>query len=118
MEKLKVETTKGLKELEYAKQFGDGIFVLYDMESIKNNCRALKIDLRGINKMRYSSRHPVIAITVMLPGECAQFILTPKYHASELSRLVSNAPQQIKRSVTLAQQSISLIGFMNTLGLT
>jgi hypothetical protein len=118
MKKLKVETDKGFKELEYEKQFGEGIFVLYDIESIKNNSRELKIDLRGINKMRYSARNPIVAITVMLPDEHAQFIVTPGYHASDLSELVLNAPEKIKKSVGHVHKSISLIGFLNAFTLS
>jgi hypothetical protein len=118
MKKLKIETDKGLKELEYTKQFGDGIFVLYDMEMIKKNCRQLKVDLRTVNKMRYSLRNPITAITVMLPDECAQFILTPNYRISQLNDLLKRTPKQIKKSVDLAKKSISLIGFMNSFTLT
>jgi hypothetical protein len=118
MKMLKIETEKGFKVLEYAEQFGDGIFVLYDMKSIKSNCRKLKVDLRKINRMRYSLRNPITAITVILPDECAQFIVTPGYRVSQLTDLLKEAPEQIKKSVELVCKPLSLMGMLNAFTLS
>jgi hypothetical protein len=113
MKKIKIETDKGMKVLEYAKKFGDGLFLLYNMNAIKRNCRELKVDLRTINKIRYSLRNPITTITVMLPDECAQFIITPDYCASDYKDLLAKIPGKIKGSMSLAGKTLSLMIYLN-----